>query len=119
MASYTKWDILKAWIPNSDGSAAPYPHRCIYLGDSPTRAGHIVVLGITSDLSKRHPIYSVDMPSSPEGHTLTGLTKQSIAQALWTKHIPESTVRDWVGETPSEQKLLLAELLARRSPARS
>lgn len=119
MAAFAQWEILLAWIPNSDGSPPPYPHPCIYLGDSQRRPNHIVVLGITSDLTQRDAQFSVDLPWSANGHVLTGLDRPSLAQTHWTDHIPEMAVRSVIGETPPEQRELIARRLAMRSPKRT
>jgi hypothetical protein len=103
---YDRWEILIARLPNTDGTPAPYPHPCIYLGDSRAKPGHIVVVGITSDLSRRSR-YSVDMPWSKGGHSETGLSVPSIAQANWLMHIPLAVVRRVIGFTPLEQQCAL------------
>ena len=82
MAAFSQWEILPARIPNTDGTAAPYGHPCIYLGDSKKIPGRIIVLGITSDLSRRVAGYSVDLPYASGRHKETGLTEPSIAQRI-------------------------------------
>ncbi len=114
MASFTQWEILKAWIPSSDGSTPRYPHPCIFLGDSSKFLGKILVLGITSDLTKKTADYSIELPWTPDGKCETGLSKPSIAQVHWTDHIMRDEVRGVIGYTPKRQQLEVARALALR-----
>ncbi len=83
MALFNKWEILLAWIPNSDGSPPPYKHRCVYLQDSAKVAGAVLVLGITSNEAAFKHGYSVELPylDAPGGHSVTHLVKRSFVQA--------------------------------------
>jgi hypothetical protein len=114
VARYSPWEILLAWIPNSDGTPPPYPHPCIYLGESPTVPGGILVLGITSDMNRRVADYSIELPWAPSGVCETGLDRPSIAQALWTGHIMPETVRKVLGFTPRPQQFDIAKAIALR-----
>ncbi len=92
MALFSQWEILMARIPNTDGSSPPYPHPCIYLGESQKFAGKLLVLGITSDLTQRVPEYSIDLPWTKNGGGETGLYAPSLAQVHWTDHIMPAEV---------------------------
>lgn len=114
MEIYTKWEILLAWLPSSDGTPPDRPHPCIYLGESPKHAGRIIVVGITSDLSTRQPGYSCDMPWADGKHAKTGLDRPSLAQAEWVQHIPLDAVRKVIGSTPLAEQHSVTECLNRR-----
>lgn len=104
MALYSEWEILLAWIPNSDGTPPPYKHRCVYLMDSVSKPGAILVLGITSDESQWRAGYSVDLPylDAPGGHPITHCVKRSIVQSHWHAQILPSEVGDVVGYVPDD-----------------
>lgn len=112
MAAYTPWEILLAWIPNTDDTPAPYPHFCIYLGESAKHPGLLTVLGITSDLSRRVPGYSVDLPYG-EGSS-TKLARPSLAQVLWTNRIRPDAVKQVTGFVERNEQNAIAEALHRR-----
>ncbi len=116
MALYTAWEILLAWIPNSDGTPPPYKHRCIYLCDSTKLAGGILVIGITSDANQFEPGYSIALPyaDQPGGDPVTHLVKPSFAQAKWHEHIMPAVVTDVVGYVPVGLQGSIRECLARR-----
>lgn len=119
MELYSRWEIILAWLPNSDGSAPNHPHPCIYLGKSPSRTGRIIVVGITSDLTSRVVGQSVDMPWAPGKHPITGLDRPSMAQTFWLPHIPLEAVRDPnIGFTPEAEQHTIAWYLNQRSASR-
>lgn len=106
---YSRWEILNAWVPNSDGTSAPYPHRCIYLGLSQTKSGRLIVMGITSDMSRRIPELSVDIHGQPGGDPISGLTKPSLVQVSWVEHILPESVRGCVGIVPENLRTDIAQ----------
>lgn len=114
MAAYSQWEILRARIPNTDGTPPPHPHPCIYLADSPKFPGRILLLGITSDLSAKVDGYSVELPWAVGGHKESGLHKPCIAQAHWTDHIMPDEVSAVIGYTPKAQQLQIAQALQLR-----
>lgn len=111
MEIYSTWEILLAWLPSSDGTAANHRHPCIYLGENPKAPGEIIVVGITHDLSYRENGFSFDMPWAAGKHSETGLDLPSIAQARWRPSIKLGCVTKPMGFTPLAQKLLISECL--------
>jgi hypothetical protein len=111
---YKRWEILLAWMPSSDDEPPPYPHYCVYLGLSPKYPGKIIVLGITSDLSRRVPGYSTDLPWKAGKHPITGLDRPSLAQALWIKHIAPALVTKVTGFVEPREQLSIAVCIDRR-----
>ena len=116
--AYTQWEILLAWLPSSDNTPPNYPHPCIYLGDSTRKPGHVIVLGITSDLSQRDPVWSCNMPWATGKHPQTGLDRPSICQTHWIHHVPAAAVTKVIGFTPDEEQSMIRQRLAMRAPKR-
>lgn len=111
MASYSRWEIIYAWIPNSDGSPPDHAHPCIYLGESRKSKDLIIVAGITSDYAYWHDEYSWRMPWAEDGNCETRLTKDCFAQTHWIHHIPLVQVRGYHGYTPQADQIEISRRL--------
>lgn len=110
MEAYSRWEIVLAWIPSTDGSAANYPHPCIYYARHLEQA---YVIGITSDLNQRHDKFSCDLPWAEGRHRETGLDRPSIAQTHWLSLISSSLIRKVIGYTPIAQQFQITDALKR------
>lgn len=114
MEIYTRWEILIAWMPSSDGTPPLYPHPCIYLSDSAKIQDGVVLIGITSDPTTTLDEDTVVMPYARGKHQITGLDRPSFAKVgAWTRHIERRLARQVIGFTPPKQQKLILNCLWR------
>jgi len=108
LPSYDPGDILVARIPDPDGNSLIDPHPCIFIADSISRPGFIIVVGITGSFSEPIDPLWWKMPWDPNRHPATGLTKPCVAKCNWHPHIPQTAVRNVIGKTPNDVMLEVA-----------
>jgi hypothetical protein len=79
---YQPGEIVYAKICDPDGYSCAESHRAVIVSVNAAKAA-VLIVGITSSFSSPHPWYWVELPHDPNGHSITGLTKPSVAKGDW------------------------------------
>ena len=107
-------EIVFAYILDPDGNPCQDEHPVMVFRTAPA-ATEVWVVGITSKFTLPIPTHWLRLPWHPQGHSVTGLYRDSVLKCNWIQRKAISGLSPPIGIVPPEIFELASQIIATRA----